>query len=104
MQQAGIPREATVIWNAVPWWNGRIPVTAAERALAMAETPCLRALLPALASVVLAGRTARLLRECFGPLPVFESAHPSPQVRAGNRAMWDAIPVIWRSAWLAADV
>src|ERR1700686_1189596 len=30
MQQARIPRELTVIWNVVPWWNGTRKVTATE--------------------------------------------------------------------------
>jgi len=31
-------------------------------------------------------------------LKVFVSAHPSPKVRATNRAKWDEIPLIWEKA------
>ncbi len=99
MRQAGIPRAATVIWNAIPWWNGRIAFTAAERTLGLRELAELRALLPRLRTAVLVGRTAGTARPLLGGVHVFESAHPSPQVRAGNRALWDAIPGIWRAAW-----
>ena len=86
----------------VPWWNGSIAVTAAERAAGLLELPNALALLPRLHTAVLVGRTAArarpVLHSTLRGLRVFESAHPSPQVRAGNRALWDAIPGIWRQA------
>ena len=30
MQQAAIPRELTIIWNVIPWWNGTLAVTKSE--------------------------------------------------------------------------
>ena len=102
MLEAGLPRGDTVIWNVVPWWNGSIAVTAAERAAGLGELPHALALLPRLHTAVLVGRTAARARPVLhGVLPglrVLESAHPSPQVRAGNRALWDAIPAVWRQA------
>ena len=98
MLDAGLPRRDTVIWNVIPWWNGSIAVTAAERAAGLLELPHALALLPRLHTAVLVGRTAARARPVLGGLRVLESAHPSPQVRAGNRALWDAIPEIWRQA------
>ena len=98
MQEAGLPRRDTVIWNVIPWWNGSISVTAAERAAGLQELPRVLALLPRLHTAVLVGRTAARARPAMRGLRVLESAHPSPQVRAGNRALWDAIPGVWRQA------
>lgn len=98
MEEAGLPRQDTVIWNVIPWWNGSISVTAAERAAGLQELPRVLALLPQLHTAVLVGRTAGRARLVMQGLHVLESAHPSPQVRAGNRALWDAIPGIWRCA------
>lgn len=102
MLEAGLPRRDTVIWNVIPWWNGSIAVTAAERAAGLQELPHVLALLPRLRAAVLVGRTAArarpVLLDALPGLRVLQSAHPSPQVRAGNRALWDAIPGIWRQA------
>ncbi len=98
MLEAGLPRRDTVIWNVVPWWNGSIAVTAAERAAGLLELPYALALLPRLHTAVLVGRTAARARAVLRGLRVLESAHPSPQVRAGNRVLWDAIPGVWRQA------
>ena len=98
MWEAGLPRRDTVIWNVVPWWNGSIAVTAAERAAGLRELPHALALLPRLHTAVLVGRTAARARPVLQGLRILESAHPSPQVRAGNRALWDAIPGVWRQA------
>jgi len=98
MLEAGLPRRDTVIWNVIPWWNGTIAVTAPERAAGLQELQSLLALLPRLHTAVLVGRTAARARPILNRLRVLESAHPSPQVRAGYRAMWDAIPEVWRRA------
>lgn len=98
MLEAGLPRRDTVIWNVIPWWNGTIAVTATERTAGLQEVQNLLALLPRLHTAVLVGRTAARARPVLDRLRVLESAHPSPQVRAGNRRMWDAIPGVWRQA------
>ena len=98
MLDAGLPRADTVIWNAIPWWNGTIRVTAMERTAGLQELHSLLALLPRLHTAVLVGRTAAAARPALNGLRLLESAHPSPQVRAGYRAKWDAIPGVWRQA------
>ncbi len=98
MIEAGLPRADTIIWNAIPWWNGTIRVTAMERTAGLLELRDLLALLPRLRTAVLVGRTAARARSMLDGLRLLESVHPSPQVRAGYRPLWDAIPSVWRQA------
>ena len=98
MRQAGLPRAQTVLWNLVPWWNGTTAIIATERAAGLAALKALLPLLPRLDTAVLVGRTAGAARPLLGGLRVLTSAHPSPQVRAGFRDRWDAIPEVWRQA------
>ncbi len=98
MAQAGLPRSETVLWNLVPWWNGATAVTGAERVAGLGALAGLMPLLPALDTAVLVGRTAGTAHGMLGGLRVLVSAHPSPQVRAGFRNRWDAIPEVWQRA------
>ena len=98
MRHAELPRADTIIGNIVPWWNETISVTGSERRRGRAELPKLLAILPLLHTVVLVGRTAAFAGPSVAHVRVLHSAHPSPQVRAANRAMWDAIPAVWRQA------
>ena len=98
MREAGLPRGETVLWNVVPWWNGTTAVSGTERVVGRQALAGLLPLLPGLDTAVLVGRTAGAAREVLGGLRVLASAHPSPQVRAGFRARWDAIPEVWRQA------
>ena len=103
---AGIPRAGVVIWNAVPWWNGRMTLRAGERRAGLVELPALLALLPGLRAAILAGRAAggaAGVMQAHG-VPVFPSVHPSPQARAGpaSAAGWLRIPELWAAAWAAA--
>ena len=98
MAQAGLPRTEAALWNLVPWWNGTTAVTAAERAAGAQALARLLPLLPRLDTALLVGRTAASARPLLGHLRVLESAHPSPQVRAGFRDRWDAIPGVWAQA------
>lgn len=100
MNEAGIPRHRTVLWNTIPGWNGTIKMTSAENKNGLIELTNLLALLPKLSTVVLVGRKAEKARPLFesSPIKVVVSAHPSPKVRSINRAMWDSIPGCWLSA------
>ena len=106
MAQAGVQREGTVIWNAVPWWNGTTAIRAAERQAGLAALTTLLRLLPGLRAAVLAGRTAQGARTlfCTAGVPVFDCVHPSPNARAGpaSSVAWMLLPQIWRTAWDAA--
>lgn len=84
---AGMPREASVIWNAVPWYIGTANKLAPTLARNWHEAkPALRqlvALLPSLHVVVLLGRKAEraepLLRAEFPRLLVLKCPHPGGQ-------------------------
>lgn len=100
LRHAGLARGEVVFWNTVPWWNGTIAFTAAERRRGLERLPALLDLLPRLEGAVMVERQAeraRPLLEARG-LRLHASAHPSPQVRAGNRARWLEIPERWREA------
>ncbi len=104
MAAAAIPRDAVAIWNAVPWWNGTMSVTAAERVEGAAAFIRLLPLLPELRVVLLAGRAAGRLAPLLPPgLEVFQTVHPSPQVRAAFPREWRAIATTWREAGALLD-
>ena len=104
MAQAGVPREGTAIWNAVPWWNGTMALRGAELRAGSAEFSTLLALFPDLRTIVLAGNAARQAA-AMNTLPpglrVWHCVHPSPQARAGpaSAAAWRDLPHIWKAAW-----
>jgi Uracil DNA glycosylase superfamily len=97
MEQAGIPRKLTVIWNVIPWWNGTCNVTRPELHQGVECVQELVKLLPRLCTVVMVGRNAARARKHLESLNVvlIESYHPSPVVRATSRAKWEAIPFQW---------
>ncbi len=100
MHKAAIPRELTVIWNLIPWWNGTVKVTATEQKQGAACLADLLRLLPKLRAVVMVGRkagTARPYLETTG-MKLFESDHPSRRVKARWADRWNAIPREWAKA------
>ncbi len=100
LREAGIARPDRVLWNTVPWWNGTIRFTPAERRAGLETLPALLDLLPRLEVAILAGRQAQGARAILEGRPVrlHASAHPSPQVRAANPARWREIPARWAEA------
>ncbi len=97
MAQAGIPRQSTLIWNVVPWWNGTRKITADEVRDGLTAFSLLRQHLSKLSAVVMVGEKASRVQpylENTGLL-LFHSSHPSPIVRARYRARWDAIAADW---------
>jgi hypothetical protein len=97
MQQAGLPRKLTVIWNVIPWWNGTVTVTRQERIAGAKVVRDLMELLPELRAVVMVGRNAAATRpylETTGKA-LFTSDHPSPRVKARWPERWRAIPSEW---------
>jgi uracil-DNA glycosylase len=97
MEKAEIPRELTITWNVIPWWNGTRKVTGQELREGVACVQELISLLPRLRAAVLVGgkaaKAARLLEG--GGLALFTSAHPSPLVRAKYPDRWNEIPSEW---------
>jgi Uracil DNA glycosylase superfamily len=98
MHQAAIPRELTILWNVIPWWNGTRAVTRSELQDGTSRVNGLIRLLPRLRAVVLVGQRAAEAKshlETAG-LILFTSSHPSPLVRARWPERWKAIPSEWR--------
>lgn len=98
MTRAGIPRNLTLTWNVIPWWNGTRRITTDELRQGVASVRELINLLPSLRAVVLVGRKAAKAKPYLSTetnLAVFTSAHPSPLVRASHPESWNAIPSQW---------
>ena len=118
MQQAGLPREWTCLWNFVPIWNGTRKVTPREIVLGIEHLPNLISLFPNLNSIVFVGGKVKeaVMRggksygmQLFGNgaphlTTLFFCSHPSPIVYATNRAKWESIPQVWKKAYLHASV
>lgn len=106
MNEALIPRGATVRWNVIPGWNGTIKVTSEELRAGVVELSRLVVLLPVLKGVVLVGRKAQRADPLLAALglPTFHSPHPSPKNRALNPVAWASIPGIWAAAARAVGV
>lgn len=102
MLQAGIPRQATVTWNAIPWWNGTIDPTDQEARSGAMQLRSLIELLPGLRGVVFVGALSFKHGSPYldgSGLRVFRSCHPSATARRFARSEWEAIPDKWKSAW-----
>lgn len=101
MKQIDLPREQTVTWNVIPWWNGTTRVTAKER---REGAGCARELveecLPKLEVIVLVGVNAQSAQPHLEGLgfKIIRSAHPSGKVRSGYPEQWQAIPLRWAEA------
>ena len=97
MRFAGIPRQLTVLWNIVPWWDRRRIVSAEELEDGVERCKELVGHLPLLDSVVLVGDRAARAAPLFedGNWRVFKSYHPSPRVKSEWASKWLAIPDDW---------
>lgn len=97
MREAKIPRELTIIWNVVPWWNGTRKVSSHELLAGVQCVKELVRLLPKLRTVVFVGQKAAKARPYLETtnLILFSSDHPSPIVRARFPDRWRAIASDW---------
>ena len=100
MNQAGIPRQRTILWNIVPGWNETRKCTSAEVKAGSLELNNVLALLPNVKTIVLIGKKAAsiLTQLDHPPYKVFVSAHPGPQVYGRFPDKWNEIPLIWAKA------
>lgn len=100
MQHANIPRETSLLWNAVPGWNGTRRVTSLELAEGIVSLGPMLSLLHSLEVIVLVGNKAQRAASFLASTPyrIFTSPHPSPIVRAASRAQWESIPGQWADA------
>lgn len=84
LQEAGIERQKTVLWNVVPWYIGNgtkiRAATPFDLIAGLKPLPRLLELLPKVTTVVLLGRKAENARAQFNSeqYRVFTSPHPSP--------------------------
>ncbi|MDQ2954782.1 MAG: uracil-DNA glycosylase [Pseudomonadota bacterium] len=94
MQQAEIARDQTILWNVIPWWNGTRAVTKSELRDGVSRVKELIDLLPNLRAIALVGKKAAEAESLLEStrLPLFNSSHPSPLVRARSPERWLAIP------------
>jgi hypothetical protein len=97
MEQVGLDRKRTVIWNTIPGWNGEIKITNDEIHKSLSQVVLFIGLLPKLRAVVFVGKKAeraeRLLKD--QKLDFFRSAHPSGRVKARFPEKWKQIPDEW---------
>ncbi|CAM3303041.1 uracil-DNA glycosylase [Paracoccus nototheniae] len=100
MQQAGIAREETVLWNIIPWWNGSRKITPTEMKAGLQQLDALMDLLPEVTTVIAVGRRAARAKAVVEKrrLAFYCSAHPSQINRAVRPKVWEAIPGIWKKA------
>ncbi|MCA1337834.1 uracil-DNA glycosylase [Pseudooceanicola marinus] len=100
MAQAGVVRQDSALWNAVPWWNGTRKITGAELSAGLERLGRLLDMLPELRVVVAVGGKAAKVAPLVAQrgLPLVRSAHPSPINRAARRKVWDKIPEQWSEA------
>jgi hypothetical protein len=98
MREAEIPRELTIMWNVIPWWNGTRAVTKTELQTGESSLSELVHLLSKLRAIMLVGKNAaRAKSYCENSgLTVFTCDHPSPLVRARWPNRWSAIKSEWR--------
>ena len=108
---AGLAREATLLWNAVPWvvhapGARNRPLRRGELREGLGMLPGLLALLPRLAAVVLSGRAAGeaepVVRAERPGLRVIRMPHPSPTIVCTSPAIGERITAALREA--AAEV
>ena len=101
MREAFIPRQETVIWNVIPYWNSTVIISKGELPKGRSALPGLLKLLPKLKTVVLVGGQAGRAKqeiEARG-LKTFKSYHPARKVRNIHPDKWASIPNAWAEAW-----
>jgi hypothetical protein len=100
MRSGNLPRQRTLIWNAIPGWNGERRIGAQEWREGVAALKGLISILPVLRTMVLVGRKAERARSLVQDMPIrlLFSPHPSPVVRGSRRSQWETIPTIWAQA------
>ncbi|NDV50123.1 uracil-DNA glycosylase [Yangia sp. PrR003] len=100
MQQAGIDRRQSILWNTVPWWNGTRKIAGEEMTAGLNRLGSLLDLLPGLKAVVAVGGRASKASSFVKSrgLHLILSAHPSPINRAARPAVWEGIPAQWAEA------
>ena len=102
LEQAGLKREETILWNVIVAWNGTRKIVKEELRDGHRHLNELIKLLPNLKVIVLVGTKAISKAEKYLDkhynFYLIKSFHPSPIVRASNFAKWSAIAEQWALA------
>ncbi len=100
MEQAGIDRARSVIWNVIPGWNQTISIKREELRDGFAKLDLLLPKLINLKTIVLVGRKAQSAAPVLAPygFRIVCSYHPSRRVKHSMRDRWEAIPYEWAKA------
>ena len=104
MKKANIKRKETILWNAIAAWNGKTKISANEMNQAGRRITELLQTLKKLRAIVLVGIKAQEVFAKLQPnlymknIKVFNSYHPSLQVRNKYPEKWNAIPRQWSKA------
>lgn len=98
--ESGIPRSESLLWNIMPWWDGRIAFTSAQRRLGIERLHELLAILKQLDTIVLVGGTAHKAESALADrgIRILKSWHPSMRVKNSYREKYDSIPGVWKLA------
>ncbi|WP_373413995.1 uracil-DNA glycosylase [Ensifer aridi] len=98
--QSGVPRSDSLLWNIIPWWDGRIAFTSAQRRLGTQRLLEMLTRLNRLDTIVLVGGTAHKAEPALTGLGlrILKSWHPSMRVKNGYRDKFDSIPEVWKQA------
>ena len=100
MEQVGIDRARSVIWNVIPGWNQTISIKREELRDGFAKLDLLLPKLPNLKTIVLVGRKAQSAETVLARygFRIVRSYHPSRRVKHSMRDRWEAIPHEWAKA------
>jgi uracil-DNA glycosylase len=99
MQQAGIDRKETCLWNVIPAWDEkRIKFNGGDTKNGITQLGNVIRMLPKLRVIMLVGRTAQKARRYieaeFEDIIVCESPHPAPKAHKYHHE----IPRAWKEA------
>ncbi|YCI28389.1 uracil-DNA glycosylase [Erwinia sp. PK3-005] len=100
MQNIGLDRKRTLLWNTIPAWNGSRAFKSLHVRDGIRLLDELLPLLPNLKTIILIGKQAQKAGKDLKDrgLKVSESDHPSPIVKARYRHRWEQIPAAWAEA------
>ena len=100
LRAAKIPRKETIIWNAIPRWNGTRNIVAGEFAEGMEDFNKLVNFLPNLKGIILVGRKTLRAKSKIrhDNIHLFHSYHPSLLVKNSHPKDWLSIPGAWSAA------
>jgi uracil-DNA glycosylase len=98
LEEAGIDRKDTVLWNLIPTWNRTRDITLQEKQLGFKYLQDLLFLLNQVKVIVLVGNQAQRAIKVLdtSKYQIIESFHPSPLVRASAPDKWNGIIQEWK--------